>query len=73
MIDSFPSSAAFDTISSSLNSSPADRADAIKKINAVFCFTLKNEAGETESWYIDMKNKGEVGRGPAPEGGKADG
>jgi hypothetical protein len=29
----------------------------------VFAFTLKNKAGETESWHIDLKNKGEVGKG----------
>lgn len=29
----------------------------------MFAFTLKNKAGETESWHIDLKNKGEVGKG----------
>jgi len=29
----------------------------------VFAFTLKNKAGETDSWNIDLKNKGEVGKG----------
>merc|ERR1711964_874267 len=41
----------------------AERKDAIKQANAVFAFTLKNKAGETESWHIDLKNKGEVGKG----------
>ncbi|KAK4697539.1 hypothetical protein P7C71_g551, partial [Lecanoromycetidae sp. Uapishka_2] len=67
--DSFPSSAAFDAINSSLQSDDAERKDAVKKGNAVFAFTLKNNAGETESWFIDLKQKGEVGKG-TPE--KAD-
>lgn len=29
----------------------------------MFAFTLKNKAGETQSWHIDLKNKGEVGTG----------
>jgi putative sterol carrier protein len=70
--DTFPSSAAFDVIQSSLAANEADRADAIKKGNCVFGFTLKNDAGETESWHIDLKHKGAVGKGVAPEGGKAD-
>merc|ERR1711939_957258 len=61
--DAFPSSAAFDTINDTLKSSDAERKDAIKQVNAVFAFTLKNKAGETESWHIDLKNKGEVGKG----------
>ncbi|KAI1178113.1 SCP2 sterol-binding domain-containing protein [Nemania sp. FL0916] len=59
----FPASAAFDAINSALSSSDADRKDAIKQGNAVFAFTLKNKAGETESWHIDLKEKGTVGTG----------
>ncbi|KAH8599359.1 putative fatty acid-binding protein [Bisporella sp. PMI_857] len=59
----FPSSEAFDVINSALASSDAERKDAIKQGNAVFAFTLKNKAGEEESWHIDLKNKGEVGKG----------
>lgn len=66
----FPSSAAFDEISRSLSSSPADRKDAIKKGAAIFAFTLKH-SGKEESWYIDLKETGTVGKGPAPEGKKA--
>ena len=29
----------------------------------MFAFTLKNKAGETESWHIDLKDKGEAGKG----------
>jgi hypothetical protein len=71
--DAFPSSAAFDLINDSLKSNDADRKDAVKKGNAIFAFTLKNAAGATESWYIDLKEKGEVAKGEAPEGKKADG
>ncbi|KAM7203679.1 sterol-binding-like protein [Rhypophila sp. PSN 637] len=60
--DKFPSSAAFDAIAAAL-SSEADKKDAVKQGNAVFAFTLKNAAGETESWHMDLKNKGTVGKG----------
>ena len=72
-LDSFPSSAAFDAINSSLQSDDAERKDAIKKGNAVFAFALKNKEGSIESWYIDLKEKGEVAKGDAPAGKKADG
>ena len=73
MSDSFPSSAAFDAIKSSLQSDDAERKDAVKKGNAVFAFTLKNKEGKTDSWHIDLKEKGEVAKGEAPSGKKADG
>ncbi|KAF2155280.1 sterol-binding-like protein [Myriangium duriaei CBS 260.36] len=69
--DAFPSSAAFDLINSALSSSDAERKDAIKKGGAIFAFTLKNGSGETDSWFIDLKETGTVGKGPAPEGKKA--
>ncbi|EKG13872.1 hypothetical protein MPH_08965 [Macrophomina phaseolina MS6] len=69
--DKIPSSAAFDAIAAAL-SDDADRKDAVKKGGAVFAFTIKNNAGDTESWYIDLKKTGTVGKGAAPEGGKAD-
>jgi hypothetical protein len=62
-IDAFPSSEAFDLINSALTFSDAERKEAIKQGNAVFAFTLKNKAGETESWHIDLKTKGEVAKG----------
>ena len=34
---------------------------------------LKNTQDETDSWYIDLKDKGVVGKGEVPEGKKADG
>lgn len=70
--DAFPSSAAFDAIASAL-SSDAERKDAIKKGGAIFAFTLKNEQGELESWHIDLKETGTVGKGLAPEGKKPGG
>ena len=60
-------------ISESLKKDEGERKDAIKKGNAIFAFTLKNTQGNTESWYIDLKEKGEVGKGTAPQGKKADG
>ncbi|EEH33914.1 oleate-induced peroxisomal protein [Paracoccidioides lutzii Pb01] len=68
----FPSSAAFDVINASISANTADRDDAIKTAQAIFSFLLTNENGETESWYLDLKEKGEVGKGAAPEGKKAD-
>ena len=61
--DAFPSSEAFDAIDAALQASDAERKDAIKQGNAVFAFTLKNKAGGTESWHIDLKTKGRVGKG----------
>ena len=71
--DAFPSSEAFDLISSSLAADDAERKDAVKKGNAIFAFTLKNAQDQTESWYIDLKEKGIVGKGTGPEGQKTDG
>lgn len=69
----FPASEAFDAIQAGINENPKDKADAVKKANAVFAFTLKNAKGETASWHVDLKQKGEVAKGEAPQGGKADG
>jgi hypothetical protein len=54
---------AFDAINDVLNSSEADRKDAIKNGKAVFGITLKNPAGETESWFIDLAKEGKVVQG----------
>ncbi|KAF3119940.1 hypothetical protein TWF225_011550 [Orbilia oligospora] len=69
--DAFPASAAFDSIAAALKDE-TEKKDAIKKGGAVFCFTLKNAAGQTDSWFIDLKQTGAVGKGEAPSGGKAD-
>lgn len=62
--DKFPSSAAFDVINDTLNASEEDRKDAINQAKAIFAFQLKNPAGETEQWHIDLKETGKVGKGP---------
>jgi putative sterol carrier protein len=61
--DKFPASAAFDAINEALNSSDAERKNAIKQGNGVYAFTLKNKAGEESSWHIDLKETGKVGTG----------
>jgi hypothetical protein len=73
LVAAFPSSGAFDDISTSLKSSDAERKDAMKKGNAIFAIVLKNAAGETDTWYIDLKSTGTVGKGEAPTGAKPDG
>ncbi|KAG5985746.1 hypothetical protein E4U43_005904 [Claviceps pusilla] len=61
--EKFPSSSAFDVIDSVLSGSEAERKDAIKQANGVFAFTIKNKAGETKSWHVDLKESGRVGDG----------
>ncbi|KAB8229794.1 hypothetical protein ETB97_011870 [Aspergillus alliaceus] len=70
--DAFPSSAAFDVINAALQSDAAERKDAVDKAKAIVSFNLKNDKGQEESWYLDLKDKGVVGKGAAPQGGKAD-
>lgn len=60
-------------INSTLQGDEATRKDALKQANAVVAFTIKNTEGKEESWHLDLKQKGGVGKGAAPEGGKADG
>ncbi|KAB8240281.1 fatty acid-binding protein [Aspergillus flavus] len=67
--DAFPSSAAFDAINAALQSDAAERKEAVDKAKAIVAFNLKNDKGQEESWYLDLKEKGEVGKG-APSGGK---
>jgi len=69
--DNFPSSAAFDAISDAL-STDAERKDAVKQGQSIFAFNLKNAQSQEQAWYIDLKETGKVGKGPAPEGKKAD-
>ena len=71
LTENFPSSPAFDLIAASLTV-PAAKSDALKKGKAIFAFTLTNKAKETESWYLDLKTTGTVGKGLAPEGAKPD-
>lgn len=60
-------------INQTLQADAAERKDAVDKAKAIVSFNLKNEKGEEASWYLDLKNKGEVGQGAAPAGAKADG
>lgn len=71
--DAFPSSAAFDLINETLAANPKEREAAIKAAQGIFAFTLTNEAGATESWYLDFKKDGVACKSAAPDGGKADG
>lgn len=66
----FPSSDAFDLIKQGISANEANKAKYIKQANMVVQFDIKNKEGKSESWYLDVKNKGEVGKGKAP--GKAD-
>jgi hypothetical protein len=63
---------AFDAINDALNLSEADKQDAMKQGQSIFGFKLKNAEGKEQSWYIDLKESGTVGKGEAPEGKKAD-
>lgn len=68
--DKFPASAFFETMNSALNSSEADKKQAMDMGKGIYAFTLKNAAGETDSWHIDLKNEGKVnkGLGEKPDG-----
>ena len=70
-VPGFEASKIFAGIHAALSSLDASTKSAqIKKIKAVFAFDIKNAQGQTQSWYIDLKNDGSIGTGkPA---GKAD-
>ncbi|RDW65821.1 SCP2 sterol-binding domain-containing protein [Aspergillus mulundensis] len=70
--DGFESSAAFDAINATLQGDEAERKEAIKNAQTVVAFQLKNDAGKEESWHLDLKENGVVGKGAAPPGKKAD-
>lgn len=53
-----------------LQSSEADKKQALDMGKGIYAFTLKNAAGETDSWHIDLKNEGKVAKGT---GNKPDG
>lgn len=50
-------------MNSALQGSDADKKEAIDMGKGIYAFTLKNQAGETDSWHIDLKQKGAVGKG----------
>lgn len=57
-------------MNSALNASEADKKQAMDMGKGIYAFTLKNAAGETDSWHIDLKNEGKVnkGLGEKPDG-----
>lgn len=63
LTDKFPASAFFETMNGALQSSEADKKQAMDMGKGIYAFTLKNAAGETDSWHIDLKNEGKVGKG----------
>jgi len=69
--DSFLSSVTFDAINQAL-ADESERKAAIKNGNGIFGFALTNAEGKQQSWYLDLKSKGQVFRGSGPEGGKVD-
>lgn len=44
-------------------SSEADKKQAMDMGKGIYAFTLKNAAGDTDSWHIDLKNEGKVAKG----------
>lgn len=60
--DKFPASVFFETMNSAL-SSEADKKQAMDMGKGIYAFTLKNAAGDTDSWHIDLKKEGKVGKG----------
>jgi putative sterol carrier protein len=64
--DAFPSTRAFDLIEEGLKQDDL-RKKFIKQTNAVIQFTLKNNEGKEESWYLDLKKEGKIAKGPAPK------
>ena len=61
----FPSSAAFDLLQQGIGQSEELKQKYIKQANVIVQFDIKNKEGKTGSWYLDVKNKGEVGKGKA--------
>jgi len=59
----FPSSKAFDQLNEVLKDEDT-RKELLKTANAIFAFDLTSPDGnKKESWYIDLKEEGKVGRG----------
>jgi hypothetical protein len=53
----FTSSAEFEKIGKIFNNlSTAQRADGVRRVGAIVQFNVVNEAGQTRSWLMDLKN-----------------
>lgn len=61
----FASSEAFDLLEQGLVD-PSLKEKYLKQAKLLVQFDLKNSAGKTKSWYLDLKTKGEVGEGQSP-------
>lgn len=59
----FVSSPLFEQIASTLSSFPEKKEAAIKKVKSVFQFDVKAAAGNTQTWTLDLKTKGELIKG----------
>ncbi|KAJ4147150.1 hypothetical protein LMH87_001695 [Akanthomyces muscarius] len=61
--EKIPASQLFDVINEQLSENPDEVRDAIKKGNGIFAFTIKGNSGVTDSWHVDLKSTGRVGKG----------
>lgn len=61
--EKIPASQLFDAINDQLAENPAEVKEAIKKGNGIFAFTIKGKSGVTDSWHVDLKSTGRVGKG----------
>lgn len=63
----FPSSEAFDQIVAAINATPESKKKFIKQADTIVQFEIKNKAGKTQTWWLDLKNSGEGGKGKSPK------
>lgn len=71
-IAAFPSSKVFDVIQEAISADNTLKKKVIRQSGAIVVFTLKNKEGKTESWYLDLKKEGGVGKGSSAPAGPAD-
>lgn len=63
--DDFVSSGVFDIMVEEMKNDEK-RKDTIDKTKAVVVMKVRNKDGRVESWWIDLKHEGKVGRGQSP-------
>lgn len=68
----FPSSKVFDVIDQAISNDEALKKKLIRQTGAIIVFNLKSREGKVESWYLDLKKEGSVGKGAKPSAGPAD-